>query len=174
MMGTANLTNENQMVELANGNIMMVARQVSGSHQWKAISTDGGQTWGDPMVGEYVVPVATGLERYTLESDGDDCNRIIWTGPAGYFNRLDVRVSYDEGETFPEKERLYNGAAVYSDLTILNDGTVGVFFERSWDDGIVFMRFTVVPEPTTIALLVCGGLMLVAWTFRRRRGPRAV
>jgi sialidase-1 len=146
MMGTANLTNENQLVELANGNIMMDARQVSSvKHRWTAISTDGGKTWGKPMAGQRVCPIATAIERCTLKSGGDDCNRFIWTAPSGNWRNLEVRVSRNARQTFPEIKRLYTGTMAYSDLTVLADGSIGVIFERDEYTRMTFIRFRVTP-----------------------------
>ena len=72
------LTNENQLVELADGTIMMDARQSSGDHRWVMISSDGGRTWSQPRPGQSVTPVCTSIERYTLKAEGDDRNRILW------------------------------------------------------------------------------------------------
>jgi sialidase-1 len=145
MMGTINLTNENQLVELANGNIMMDARQVSGKHRWTAISTDGGKTWGKPMAGQRVCSIATAIERCTLKSGGKDCHRFVWTAPSGNWRNLEVRVSRNASQTFPEVKRLYTGTMAYSDLTVLADGTIGVIFERDEYTRMTFIRFRVTP-----------------------------
>ena len=134
---------ENQLVELADGRILMDARQGKGPHRWLATSSDGGQTWSKPQPGQNVTPVACAIERYTLKSAGDDRNRIIWTGPKGpKRNRLVVRTSYDEGRTFVGERRISNGLAAYSDLTILKDKTVGVLWERGESDKYQFITFS--------------------------------
>ena len=138
-------SSECQIVELANGNIMMDARQVFGKHRWTAISTDGGKTWGKPTAGQHVCPIATAIERCTLKSGGNDCNRFIWTAPSGNWRNLEVRVSRNERQTFPEVKRLYTGTVAYSDLTVLADGTIGVIFERDEYTCMTFIRFRVVP-----------------------------
>lgn len=90
-----------------------------------------------------MTPICTSIERFTLESAGDDRNRILWTGPTGPGRRrLVLRVSYDEGQTFREQHVLYGGFAAYSDLTVLNDKTVGVIWERGVSDGYQFVTFT--------------------------------
>ncbi|MCC6860261.1 MAG: exo-alpha-sialidase [Bryobacterales bacterium] len=136
-------TNENQLVELAGGEILMDARQGDGGHRWRVISTDGGQTWSTPRPGQAVTEIAAGIERYTLKSRGDDRNRILWTGPAGPGrNNLVIRISYDEGQTFRNERLIYGGLAAYSDLEILGDGTVGVLWERGVAEPYQFITFT--------------------------------
>ncbi|MFN0164824.1 MAG: exo-alpha-sialidase [Bryobacteraceae bacterium] len=136
-------TDENEMIELADGAVMVDARQGSGPHRWLSISKDGGVTWSNPVPGQEVTPVATAIERWTLESNGDDRNRILWTGPVGGGRRkLVARISYDEGQTFSTEKVLYGGLAAYSDLTILSDKTAGVLWERGVSDGYQSITFT--------------------------------
>jgi len=137
------LTNENQMVELADGAVLMDARQGGGAARWRVVSRDGGATWSRPRDGETVLPVATAIERFTLAKDGADRDRILWTGPRGDARQhLVVRVSYDEGQTFTNEHLLYGGLAAYSDMTILKDGTVGVLWERGAADRYRSLAFT--------------------------------
>jgi sialidase-1 len=130
------LTNESQVAELANGDLMMDARQGDGKHRWVVISADGGKTWSEPRPGAAVGPVATGFRRW-------DSHRLLWTGPQGQERRhLVIRVSQDEGRTFPLERTLYEGRAAYSDIAILADGQVGVLWERGADKGYQFITFT--------------------------------
>ena len=122
---------ENQLVELADGRLLMDIRQESGPHRSFSTSEDGGKTWSARRPGLPVSPVACAIERYTLKSAGDDRDRIIWTGPKGPDRQnLVVRISYDEGQTFPVERLIAAGPAAYSDLTILKDKTIGVLWER--------------------------------------------
>src|SRR5436305_582633 len=74
-----------------------------------------------------VTPVACAIERYTSRAAGDDRDRLLWTGPRGPGRRdLVVRISYDEGRTFPVERLVAAGPAAYSDLSILKDRSVGV------------------------------------------------
>ncbi len=136
-------TNENELVELANGFVMMDARQGNGDHRWIVVSADGGATWSAPRPGQSVTAVATGIERFTLKSSGDDHNRIVWTGPAGPGrNRLVIRTSYDEGQTWRNERVIYGGMSAYSDIAVLGDKTVGVLWERGVEEGYQFITFT--------------------------------
>ena len=134
---------ENQLVELADGRLLMDIRQHGGPHRWLSTSADGGRTWSDERPGSRVSPVACAIERYTLKSAGDDRDRILWTGPKGPDRRnLVVRVSYDEGQTFTNERLIYDKYAAYSDLTILQDKTVGVLWERGVERGYQFITLT--------------------------------
>ena len=134
--------NEDQLVELDDGRLLLDARQKNGDHRWRYYSSDGAETWSQPWPGEKVTPCACAAERLTLASAGDDRNRILWTGPQGPGRKsLVVRVSYDEGRTFPLQRRLTDEPAAYSELTILKDKTVGVLWERGGYKFISFTRF---------------------------------
>src|SRR5438093_4754261 len=97
---------ENQVVELADGRILMDIRQNAGTHRWLAESADGGKTWSEPRSGVSVTPVACAIERSTFQAASPNRNRLLWTGPKGpERRRLVIRASDDEGQTFAN-ERL--------------------------------------------------------------------
>jgi sialidase-1 len=134
---------ECQLVELADGRIMIDFRQSNGPHRFLATSSDGARTWSARRPGQKVTPVCCAIERYTLKSAGDDRDRILWTGPKGPGrSHLAVSTSYDEGQTFTNERPIYDGQAAYSDLTVLKDKTVGVLWERGAERGYQFITFT--------------------------------
>ncbi len=136
-------SDEDQLVVLTDGRILLDARQQDGSHRWNATSADGGRTWSEPRPGEEVSRVCCAIERYTLESAGDDRNRIVWTGPKGPGRKtLIVRTSYDEGRTFTNERLISDEPAAYSDLTVLKDKSVGVLWERGNYRFLSFTRLT--------------------------------
>jgi sialidase-1 len=132
------LTNENQIVELADGHLLMDARQNNGDHRWFLTSADGGQTWQRPRRGIAVSAVATAIERFG--------NRLLWTGPT-LSNRqnLVVRASYDEGQTWAHERVIYGGFAAYSDLAVLSDGSAAVLWERGGTEPYQAITFTRLP-----------------------------
>ncbi len=134
---------ECQVVELADGQLMLDVRQQSGPRRWLTTSRDGGRSWSRPRAGELVAPVCCAIERYSGKAAGDDRDRILWTGPKGPGrSNLVVRVSSDEGRTFSTERALARGPAAYSDLAVLKDGTVGVLWERGEHRGYQFITFT--------------------------------
>ena len=134
---------ENQIVELSNGRLLMDIRQNAGGNRWLSESTDGGQTWAEPRPGLTATPVMCAIERLTLKAAGDDRDCIIWTGPRGPDRRrLAIHWSDDEARTFPHERIISDNYAAYSDLTVLKDKTIGVLWERGVERGYQFITFT--------------------------------
>lgn len=132
---------ENQLVELTDGRILMDYRQNNGPHRWLATSSDGGRSWAEPQPGVTVTPVCCAIERFTLKSATESRDRILWTGPKGPGrNTLVARTSYDEGQTFKNERLVSDEPAAYSDLTILKDHQVGILWERGDYKCITFTR----------------------------------
>ncbi len=135
--------NECQLVECAGGDLLMDLRMETDKRRYQSSSRDGGTTWSDIRPGLPVTPVACAIERYTLKASGDDRDRMIWTGPKGPDRQnLVLRISYDEGLTFPVERSISAGPAAYSDLTILKDRSVGLLWERGVTHGYQYITFT--------------------------------
>jgi sialidase-1 len=143
-LAAGNFSNENNMVELANGQIRMDARPntASAGPRINFLSTNGGSNWGPPVGGQTAEAVHSAAERYTLASAGDDLNRIVWTSSRGP-GRVDliVRTSYDEGSTYTNERVLFDGYSGYSDLTVYGDKQVGVLFETNQARNLTFTSF---------------------------------
>ena len=133
---------ECQLVQLADGRLALDMRQQNGPHRWISFSRDGGQTWSKPRPGQQVTPVCCAVERWTSVKRGDDRNRIAWTGPRGPGrNNLTLWISYDELETFQNPRLISEGPGAYSDLAVLPDKSLGILWEKAYQEII----FTSVP-----------------------------
>lgn len=136
--------NECEAVELADGSILLSMRQYLGPKQRAfSKSADGGLTWSKPRHhAEVHCPVCqSSILRYTLPPD--EKNRILYSGPGGPGRKgMTVRLSYDEGKTWPVQKLLYEGSSAYSDLVALEDGTIGCLYEADDYGRISFARFT--------------------------------
>ncbi|MBG99657.1 MAG: hypothetical protein CMN58_04860 [Solibacterales bacterium] len=122
---------EDEVVELKDGRILLDARQNKGSFRRRHLSSDGGITWGpDRSDSISITPVDTSLIRY-------DDNRILFSGPRGENglnrNSITIWTSYDEGETFRDPIKLNDGFAAYSVMQRLADGSLGILVETSSD-----------------------------------------
>ncbi len=142
-------TNECQVVELADGSLLLNMRSYHGNNR-RAIATseDGGLTWSDVTFDEALVePVCqASLIRFTDQGTLSK-NRLFFANPASTQRvRMTVRLSYDEGKTWPVSKVLHAGHAAYSALAILPDMTIGCLYERgerSPYEKITFARFSV-------------------------------
>ena len=125
---------ETQVVELADGSLMLNIRK--GYHREVAISKDGGGTWGGLRTDMTLTDPGKGgcqasLIRCTRKGDGHLKNRLLFSDPADPNERFDmtVRMSYDEGKTWPVAKLIKKGPAAYSCLTMFPDGTIGLVYE---------------------------------------------
>jgi len=135
--------NECEAVELADGSILLSMRQYRGPKQRAfATSRDAGLSWSEPKLhAEVHCPVCqSSILRYTLPPKK---NRILYSGPGGPGrSHMTVRLSYDEGKSWPVARVIHEGSAAYSDLVALPDATIGCLYERDDYGKITFARFT--------------------------------
>ncbi len=137
---------EVQAVELRDGRVMLNARNGQGNKVRKiTVSADGGNTWAplrdDPTL---IEPVCQGsIFRYSDPLDGGR-SRILFCNPACATARRNgtVRLSYDEGQTWPISRVLAPGEFGYCCLASLPDGTILCLFEREGWKTICLARFT--------------------------------
>lgn len=135
--------NESQVVELADGRLMMNMRSQSADNSertgYRAISysSDGGVTWAVPVFDDELGdPMCqASLIRYSLAAE-EDRNRLLFSNPSppispepGERIRMTVRMSHDEGQTWPVRRLIHAGPAAYSCLARLPDGSIGLLYE---------------------------------------------
>ncbi len=157
--------NECQVVELADGTLMMNMRSQEGKvaegvqqrprdgHRSISFSKDGGATWSAPEFDQHLGdPVCqASLIRYSLAADGDR-NRLLFSNPSppvdsarGKRIRMTVRMSYDEGKTWPVSRLIHEGPSAYSNLARLADGRIGLLYESGKQgsyDTLTFAAFS--------------------------------
>jgi sialidase-1 len=126
-------TNESTVVQLAKGSLLFNMRSYAGQHR-RAVSSsrDGGLTWSpvqlDPALIEPICQAT--FIRYTLARTAGK-NRLLFANPADTArDRMTVRLSYDEGKTWPVSRLVYEDFSEYSSLTILKDGTIGLLYTK--------------------------------------------
>ncbi|MFG0266047.1 MAG: exo-alpha-sialidase [Rhodopirellula sp. JB055] len=139
--------NEVQMVELSDGRVMLNARsQGPGATKQRkiAISDDAGQTWSKLAIDEQLIgpTCQAAILRYSWPSEGK--SRILFSNPSSQSRRDHgmLRISYDEGKTWPNQVSIYPDGFAYSCLTRMDDDRIGVLFER---DGYKTISFTAIP-----------------------------
>ncbi|MCS7306230.1 MAG: exo-alpha-sialidase [Thermoguttaceae bacterium] len=131
-------TNECEVVELADARLMLNMRNYNREHTCRAVaySADGGLTWSAVSYDATLIePICqASIRRYSLadpERPGSK-NVLIFSNPADPKERkkMTLRLSFDEGKSWPVAKLLWPGPAAYSCLAVLPDGTVLCLYER--------------------------------------------
>ena len=119
------LANECQVVELRGGRLRMDIRSYFGKNRRAlAFSNDGGETWSEIQHTPALVdPVCqASMIRYSWPHE-QGRSRLLFSNPAATERiRMTVRLSYDEGDSWPESKLLHAGPSAYSSLAVLPDG----------------------------------------------------
>lgn len=141
-------TDECQVVELADKSLLLNMRSFHGKNR-RAIarSTDGGASWGEiSFDAQLIEPVCQGsLLRLSLADHAADGsrNRLLFANPADKKRQnLTVRVSEDEGATWPIARRLYEGSSAYCCLAVLPGEQICCLYERDEYKKITLARFS--------------------------------
>ena len=139
---------ETMAVELSNGRVALNVRSESKAHRRLVVtSRDGAHNWSKPeFQPQLVEPICMasliGLKsrgrHLLLFSNPDNLSRADGKEEAGK-NRdrrnVTVKVSYDDGRTWPVAKVIEPGLSGYSDLAAGVDGTIYCLFERGGKSG---------------------------------------
>lgn len=145
-------TNESQVVELADGRLLHNMRnhppRSPANFRNVGISADGGVTYAAPLREDPALiepPAQASIIRYGAVTAGGR-NRLLFSNPAGARReRMTVRVSYDEGETWPVSRVVHEGPAAYSSLVTLRDARIGLLYERGEKSAYERITFAAFP-----------------------------
>ena len=103
------------------GNYRKVARSIDGGISWSEVSKDAFLI--EPRCQASLLRFT---DRLTYVKD-----RLLFSNPASrQRENMTVRLSYDEGKSWPIAKQLHAGPSAYSCLTVLSDMTVGCLYER--------------------------------------------
>ncbi len=138
--------NETMITELSDGRVMLVSRSASKANR-KIITTspDGARNWTKPIFHEQLWepicmasivahPSKPGTlifsNPHTLKLDKDGKEVPVGRGKR---ENLSIKLSHDDGKTWPVNKTLDPGPSAYSDLAVLPDGTVLCLYEGKAD-----------------------------------------
>ena len=144
--------NETMLTELSDGRVMLVTRSVAkANRKIVTLGPDGATRWGPPsfhvqlweprcMASIVAHPSKPGTllfsNPHTLARDA--AGKEV-PGDKGKRENLSIKLSRDDGKTWPVSRTLDAGPSAYSDLAVLPDGTVVCLYEKGSD--IVAARF---------------------------------
>jgi len=156
--------NECQVVELTDGRLMLNMRNYDRSKRKRqvAFSADGGGTWTHQRFDDTLIepicqasirrarwPESKPKDKSKGDADSDaDKGVILFSNPASETGRtnMTVRLSRDDGLTWPISKTLHPGPAAYSDLVILPTGQPACLYEAGEKhpyESIIFARFDI-------------------------------
>jgi len=168
-VGTA--MDEHTIVELSDGRVMLNSRDSANGRARKvAISNDGGVSYG-PVVRDAALPDPTNnasLTRlYPDAAEGSaNARKLLFINANNGANdeRVNgtVRLSCDDGETWPGLRTLEPGTFAYASATALDHGRIGVLWEAGYVNTIQFSRFDQAWLNTVCAPLAVPALDLPA------------
>ncbi|WP_405783385.1 exo-alpha-sialidase [Streptomyces sp. NBC_00859] len=149
--------NENKAVQRDSGQVVQNLRSDSGGNRWYATAADAatgqnvagayGPAWNSGLIDpgcnadeiSYLRPTDVSADGYpTLTPVMAQSNNASSAGRS----ELTVRVSEDDGVTWPHQVLIKPGAAGYSTTAILGDGVVGDLYEIGATGGVVLSSFT--------------------------------
>jgi len=150
--------NETVLVELADGRVMLNVRSESLAHRrLVTTSPDGATDWSKPRFDDALLePICMASIVRVSGGKAGEKTRIAFANPhnlerddqkaaAGKSRdrkNLSIKMSYDEGQTWPVSKSLESGWSGYSDLAVLPNGTILCFYERGSSDNKSSTRTT--------------------------------
>lgn len=123
---------EAKLMELVDGRVLISVRQ-TGARGYN-YSSNGGLAWGTQGRWECMKSNACNGDMLRLAAidRGDSCNILLHSIPNSMERRdVSIYVSYDEGQTWQDPVLLFDGPSVYSSMTLLKNGSVGVLLEEN-------------------------------------------
>lgn len=147
---TTVIPNETSCIQLADGRVMFNSRNESPNYRKLITYSDNGATnWSTPIFADaFFEPICmASMCRYSIQPYQSK-NRILFCNPDSrhdpwaaerastprsaknrHRTNLTVRMSYDEGLTWPVHKVIDPGIAGYSDLTVTPDGQIHCLYE---------------------------------------------
>ena len=133
---------ENKTVELSDGRVMLNSRDSHGSGYRKvAISEDGGETYGEVVVDQQLPDPtnnASIIRAFPNAPEGSAEAQVLLFSNAGSTTARAngvVRMSCDDGQTWPVSKVFQPGGMAYSTLVTQADGTIGLLYEPEGGNG---------------------------------------
>jgi sialidase-1 len=142
-------TNESQAVELSDGRLMLNMRNhppLPDNFRMVATSSDGGATLSPARADRALIePPAQASVIKIAPGAGNRRSMMLFSNPASARReRMTVRLSKDDGQTWPLSRVVHEGPSAYSVLVALPGGAAGLLYERgerSPYERITFTRF---------------------------------
>jgi len=136
--------NEPTLVEIDENTLLVNARNTTGNRAI-VLSRDNGNSWSEIIYHKDLIePGCQGSCIRIRDTNGE--NIILFSNPEHPKERrnMTVKISYDNGKSWPRKKTVYEGPSAYSCLTVMPDGEIGLLYENGIEspyEKISFVKF---------------------------------
>jgi len=135
---------ESKIIELPSGEWMINSRVNTAGFRYEHRSNDQGKSWTSKPDSSLIDPSCNAsLINYTLTQNGRERNLLLFSNANNADSRrnLTIKISEDEGENWSDSKTIYSGKSAYSSMTILDNGDIGILFEKDDYKFIDFVSF---------------------------------
>lgn len=153
--GCPEVGNEATVAELKSGDLLLNMRGPrtedrveKGAARLAAVSHDGGETFAEPYSEHGLIEPVCNASIINYYKNGRTTSTLLFSNPEHKTKRknMSVRQSDDSGKTWRTVCRLSDLPAAYSDLLVLDNGDVAIFYETGVDSCYEKMVFSVLPR----------------------------
>lgn len=131
------LGDEAKLMELTDGTVLLSVRR-TGARGYNT-SIDGGETWGEQGLWQEMQANACNGEMLRV----DDTTLLHSIPHSMQRENVSIYTSNDEGRSWHSPVLIVDGPSVYSSMTLLKDGTIGLYVEVGPDTNcsLYYYRF---------------------------------
>ncbi|GAV97264.1 hypothetical protein CS176_1494 [Corynebacterium glutamicum] len=141
-----NSMDENKIVELSDGTLMNNSRSSSGAETYRKVSysTDGGVTWTEPTLDTQLPDPrnnASIIRAFPAAPEGSaQAKVLLFSNTATTSGRTNgtIRMSCDDGQTWPISKVFEPGAIQYTSMATLPNGDIGLLWENNGSNIDIF------------------------------------
>lgn len=146
--------NETQLVQLSDGSVMINSKAgyfAAGDPAVKrgravSVSPDGVHAWTTPVFDPVLVDSGcfASLARYPGANKETSEDGILFVNPNSAVSRenLTLRLSTDNGKTWPHSKLIQFGGSAYADIAVGPDKTIYILYEKGPYNHLTLARFT--------------------------------
>lgn len=136
---------ESKIVQLENGNWMVNSRVRQGELRFTHVSEDKGKTWttqAEPQLADPACNASIIKIHAPIYSESKSILLFSNANSPDQRENMTVKYSLDDGVTWSKGKTIYSGSAAYSSMTYMQNGEIGLFFEKDNYLKNVFVRFS--------------------------------
>jgi sialidase-1 len=136
---------ESKVVQAGDGSWMVNSRVNQKGFRQIHRSADQGKTWTTYRDDQLVDPACNaGIIRWTPDPQNLNPGYLLFVNANHPTDRknLTLRISKDDGKTWPISQTIYTGSAAYAAICLLENNDLGVFFEKDDYTQNAFIRLS--------------------------------